>query len=99
MDKVILYDSKNNPLSVVRARRLFISSLHAHPSDLSFHSKLQRIGRTGRKREGSVIVLSSEGREEQNWDKAQDKYAAGAPSCLILRVFFLVDDLWLMKRE
>ncbi|KAI0690699.1 hypothetical protein BC835DRAFT_1363433 [Cytidiella melzeri] len=35
---------------------------------------LQRIGRTGRKREGHVHVLLSEDREERNWDKADDNY-------------------------
>ncbi|KAI0085640.1 hypothetical protein BDY19DRAFT_964916 [Irpex rosettiformis] len=35
---------------------------------------LQRIGRTGRKREGYVHVLLSEEREERNWDKADDNY-------------------------
>jgi ATP-dependent DNA helicase MPH1 len=35
---------------------------------------LQRVGRTGRKREGHVHVLLSEGREEHNWAKAQDSY-------------------------
>ncbi|KAK7694443.1 hypothetical protein QCA50_001629 [Cerrena zonata] len=35
---------------------------------------LQRVGRTGRKRDGYVHVLLSEGREERNWDKAKEKY-------------------------
>ncbi|CAE7051632.1 unnamed protein product [Rhizoctonia solani] len=35
---------------------------------------LQRIGRTGRKREGRVVVLLAEIREEQNWDKAKESY-------------------------
>ncbi|KAG6334918.1 hypothetical protein ID866_4160 [Astraeus odoratus] len=35
---------------------------------------LQRVGRTGRKRDGYVHVLLSEIREELNWDKAQDTY-------------------------
>lgn len=32
------------------------------------------MGRTGRKRDGSVHVLLAEGREERNWDKAVDNY-------------------------
>lgn len=36
--------------------------------------QLQRIGRTGRKRDGHVHVLLSEDREERNWDKADDNY-------------------------
>ncbi|KAF9821870.1 hypothetical protein IEO21_00300 [Rhodonia placenta] len=35
---------------------------------------LQRVGRTGRKRDGAIHILLAEGREERNWDKAQDKY-------------------------
>ncbi|KAK7064429.1 ATP-dependent DNA helicase mph1 [Favolaschia claudopus] len=35
---------------------------------------LQRLGRTGRKREGTVHVLLSEGREETNMDKAKATY-------------------------
>jgi ATP-dependent DNA helicase MPH1 len=36
--------------------------------------QLQRIGRTGRKRDGYVHVLLAEGREESNWDKANEQY-------------------------
>ncbi|THH06954.1 hypothetical protein EW146_g9461 [Bondarzewia mesenterica] len=35
---------------------------------------LQRVGRTGRKRDGFVHVLLAEGREELNWNKAQESY-------------------------
>ncbi|KAH8998735.1 P-loop containing nucleoside triphosphate hydrolase protein [Lactarius hatsudake] len=35
---------------------------------------LQRVGRTGRKREGYVHVLLAEGREETNWNKAREAY-------------------------
>ncbi|KAF8527862.1 hypothetical protein BU17DRAFT_73555 [Hysterangium stoloniferum] len=35
---------------------------------------LQRIGRTGRRREGRVDVLMCEGREESNWDNAKNEY-------------------------
>ncbi|GAA5836929.1 hypothetical protein JCM9279_007704 [Rhodotorula babjevae] len=35
---------------------------------------LQRVGRTGRARDGHIIVLMAEGREEKNWDKANDAY-------------------------
>ncbi|CUA77484.1 fanconi anemia group M protein [Rhizoctonia solani] len=35
---------------------------------------LQRVGRTGRKREGKVVVLLAEIREERNWDKAKESY-------------------------
>ena len=35
---------------------------------------LQRIGRTGRKRQGRVVVLMSEGPEERNWQQSKDQY-------------------------
>ena len=35
---------------------------------------MQRVGRTGRKREGYVHVLLAEGREEMNWNKAREAY-------------------------
>ncbi|KAI9512645.1 hypothetical protein F5148DRAFT_1145967 [Russula earlei] len=35
---------------------------------------LQRVGRTGRKRQGFVHVLLAEGREEMNWNKAREAY-------------------------
>ena len=36
--------------------------------------QLQRVGRTGRKRQGFVHVLLAEGREESNWNKAREAY-------------------------
>ncbi|KAH8915320.1 P-loop containing nucleoside triphosphate hydrolase protein [Atractiella rhizophila] len=35
---------------------------------------LQRIGRTGRARDGRIVVLMTKGRDESNWAKAQDNY-------------------------
>ncbi|PWN96809.1 P-loop containing nucleoside triphosphate hydrolase protein, partial [Tilletiopsis washingtonensis] len=37
---------------------------------------LQRVGRTGRKRDGKIIVLMSEGREEKLWQQSKDNYKA-----------------------
>ncbi|KZT58466.1 P-loop containing nucleoside triphosphate hydrolase protein [Calocera cornea HHB12733] len=37
---------------------------------------LQRIGRTGRKRDGKIVVLMAEGREEPNWDAANENYSS-----------------------
>jgi ATP-dependent DNA helicase MPH1 len=48
----------------------FIHTSHIDMSNL----QLQRVGRTGRKREGFVHVLLSEGREESNLDKAKATY-------------------------
>lgn len=36
--------------------------------------QIQRIGRTGRKRDGIVHVLMTEGREDGNWEKAQQTH-------------------------
>jgi len=49
---------------------LSLSSLHQFMATL----KLQRVGRTGRKRAGFVHVLLAEGREELNFDKAKDTH-------------------------
>ncbi|EWC45174.1 hypothetical protein DRE_06062 [Drechslerella stenobrocha 248] len=35
---------------------------------------LQRMGRTGRKRAGGVVVLVTEGKEESKWERAKDNY-------------------------
>ncbi|PWN49936.1 P-loop containing nucleoside triphosphate hydrolase protein [Violaceomyces palustris] len=35
---------------------------------------LQRVGRTGRKRDGKIVVLLTEGRGEQNWKHAKEAY-------------------------
>ncbi|PWN40696.1 P-loop containing nucleoside triphosphate hydrolase protein [Ceraceosorus guamensis] len=35
---------------------------------------LQRVGRTGRKRDGKIVVLMSEGREEKLWAQSKDNY-------------------------
>jgi ATP-dependent DNA helicase MPH1 len=35
---------------------------------------LQRLGRTGRKRAGNILMLLMKGKEEDNWAKSQDNY-------------------------
>lgn len=35
---------------------------------------LQRVGRTGRKRDGRIVVLMTEGREEYNWQHSKESY-------------------------
>ena len=37
---------------------------------------LQRMGRTGRKRDGKIVVLLSEGKEQQKYNKTQSQYKA-----------------------
>lgn len=52
-----------------------IATTNLQADCISFRfAQLQRVGRTGRKRDGYVHVLLSEIREEANWDKAQDTY-------------------------
>jgi hypothetical protein len=52
------------------------------PSTGAQPDQLQRVGRTGRKREGSIFVLMGEGREEDAWNKAKDNYISGrSPVC------------------
>lgn len=53
---------------------------------------LQRVGRTGRARDGKIIVLMSEGREERNWDKAKDAYSEVQNALTSHKVFDLYCD-------
>ena len=67
IDLIVCYDAQKTPIRMVRA------TLHPNVRHVD-EIQLQRIGRTGRKREGHVHVLLAKGREEANWDKAQSKY-------------------------
>ncbi|KAJ8292257.1 ATP-dependent DNA helicase mph1 [Rhodotorula toruloides] len=53
---------------------------------------LQRVGRTGRARDGHIIVLMAEGREEKNWDKANDAYAEVQNALTSNKIFDLYVD-------
>ncbi|GAA97189.1 uncharacterized protein L969DRAFT_21389 [Mixia osmundae IAM 14324] len=53
---------------------------------------LQRIGRTGRARDGGVIVLMAEGREEVNWTRANENYKTVQNAILAGKVFELYAD-------
>ncbi|ORY88188.1 hypothetical protein BCR35DRAFT_21752 [Leucosporidium creatinivorum] len=53
---------------------------------------LQRVGRTGRARDGHIIVLMTEGREERNWDKAKDSYNEVQNALISNKVFELYAD-------
>lgn len=64
-----------------------------HLKTLSLTRKLQRIGRTGRKRAGQVHVLMSEGREDLNWDKAQDSHREIQEEILHSRNLELFEDV------
>jgi len=68
IDLIVCYDAQKTPIRMVRRthhRMVFV---------ILTQLQLQRIGRTGRKREGRVHVLLAQGREEANWDKAQQTY-------------------------
>ncbi|WVQ86187.1 hypothetical protein IAT38_008355 [Cryptococcus sp. DSM 104549] len=54
---------------------------------------LQRIGRTGRKRDGHVHVLMSENREDANWDKAQQTHREIQEEILHSRNLELFEDV------
>jgi ATP-dependent DNA helicase MPH1 len=56
-------------------------------------SQLQRIGRTGRKRDGKVHVLMSEGREDMNWDSAQQTHREIQEEILHYRNLELFEDV------
>ncbi|GAA5962894.1 hypothetical protein JCM3765_005908 [Sporobolomyces pararoseus] len=53
---------------------------------------LQRVGRTGRARDGHIIVLMSEGREERNWEKANDAYQEVQNALTSNKIFELYAD-------
>jgi len=55
--------------------------------------QLQRIGRTGRKRDGKVHVLMSEGREDSNWDSAQQTHREIQEEILHSRNLELFEDV------
>ena len=70
IDLIICYDAQKTPIRMVR----FGCHFYKDNGPQSLDPQLQRVGRTGRKREGYVHVLLSEGREEFNLDKAKATY-------------------------
>jgi ATP-dependent DNA helicase MPH1 len=56
-------------------------------------SQLQRVGRTGRKRDGKVHVLMSEGREDTNWESAQQTHREIQEEILHSRNLELFEDV------
>ena len=70
VDMIVCYDAQKTPIRMVCHLSLFPKT-----GKLKFFlPQLQRVGRTGRKRDGYVHVLLAEIREELNWDKAHDTY-------------------------
>lgn len=85
VDKIICYDASKSSVRMVRPG-LPPSPPCARVPDTCWQrptpAQLQRVGRTGRKREGIIYVLMGEGREEDSWNKAKDNYTSGAfPAC------------------
>lgn len=65
VDFVVIYDMPKTSIKLVGCT-LCIAGVSVSANVL----QLQRIGRTGRKRDGHVHVLMSEGREDLNWETA-----------------------------
>ena len=72
VDLIICYDTSSSPIRMVFSSFLLLIT------------QLQRMGRTGRKRQGRVVFLCTEGKEERdhirsqdNYEKIQQKIAAG----------------------
>ncbi|OAV90655.1 hypothetical protein PTTG_28252 [Puccinia triticina 1-1 BBBD Race 1] len=91
---------KNNEFNVLVATSIgeegldigaldFIICYEAQKSPLRM---LQRLGRTGRNEDGKVIVLIAEGREDKNWEKAQDQYQHVQNALLSKKVLELYED-------
>ncbi|KAJ3102851.1 hypothetical protein HDU97_000234 [Phlyctochytrium planicorne] len=54
---------------------------------------LQRMGRTGRKRQGKVVVLLSEGKEEESYKKSQAQYKAIQKSIATDKIIVYGEDM------
>jgi ATP-dependent DNA helicase MPH1 len=68
VDLIVCYDTSASPIRLVGAFYLLYYYI------LLNLSQLQRMGRTGRKRAGGVLVLLTEGKEYENYRKAVDNY-------------------------
>lgn len=69
IDMIVCYDAQKTPIRMV--------SMHFKyrcRKPIKMVVQLQRVGRTGRKRDGYVHVLLAEGREERNWERAEQQY-------------------------
>lgn len=80
VDKIICYDASKSSVRMVRLVRISKPLAFVIRADarIVLPRQLQRVGRTGRKREGSIFVLMGEGREEDAWNKAKDNYVSGS---------------------
>lgn len=68
IDEIICYDAQKSSVRMV-------SRIHpVRYASITDNIQLQRVGRTGRKRQGKVDVLLAEQREERNWQKSKDNY-------------------------
>jgi ATP-dependent DNA helicase MPH1 len=72
IDLIVCYDAQKTPIRMVCLLRHIAMTKQGDLQNACL--QLQRVGRTGRKREGFVHVLLSEGREEFNLEKAKATY-------------------------
>ena len=66
---IVCYDSHKAPIKMVRR------GSNAVLNHALILPQLQRVGRTGRRQDGHIIVLVAEGKEEDNFSKAKAAYA------------------------
>lgn len=60
VDVIYCYDAQKSPIRMVSLSRLLLNSSDKRKI------QLQRVGRTGRARQGKIVVLMAEGKEEGN---------------------------------
>jgi ATP-dependent DNA helicase MPH1 len=67
VDFIIIYNCPAESIKMASDGPFIRDNLQSDESDIT---QLQRIGRAGRKRDGKIHVLMTEGREDNNWDQA-----------------------------
>ena len=96
IDLIVCYEANKSPIRMVSELPVGRVELRPRMTCLLCHtrgrSQLQRVGRTGRARDGRIIVLMTEGREEKNWSKAQDAYNDVQNALVSNKVFELYAD-------
>lgn len=93
IDLIVCYEANKSPIRMVSLLLAIARTRHSHADlPLILSSQLQRVGRTGRARDGRIIVLMTEGREEKNWSKAQDAYNDVQNALVSNKVFELYAD-------
>lgn len=94
VDFVVIYDMPKQSIKLVSPPSIYCVPRAAGRSRIVLTiPQLQRIGRTGRKRDGKVHVLMSEGREDMNWDTAQQTHREIQEEILHSRNLELFEDV------